>query len=78
LYNISGGELGNEVSAVEKKLKEIFKVGWRWKALVLLDEADVLMVKRSSHELARSAIVAGRYGKRDIHYVLTKHQCFFE
>jgi hypothetical protein len=44
---------------VEEKLTSIFDLGKRWKAIVLLDEADVVMTKRSSSELERNAIVAG-------------------
>lgn len=35
-------------------------LGHRWKALVLIDEADVLMSQRTLRELDRNAIVAGK------------------
>ncbi|EGO57267.1 hypothetical protein NEUTE1DRAFT_41557, partial [Neurospora tetrasperma FGSC 2508] len=54
----AGGELGTEVSAVEKKLQEIFERVKRWGAVTLLDEADVLLCKRSSAEMQRNAVVA--------------------
>lgn len=63
LYIISGGEIGTNVSRVEGTLKKIFELGKRWNAIVLLDEADVIMSQRSSKELERNAIVAGRYSK---------------
>ncbi|KAI8666899.1 ATPase-AAA-core domain-containing protein [Fusarium sp. Ph1] len=58
LYSVSGGELSVDVSKVEEKLTSVFELGKRWKAIILLDEADVVMTKRSSSELERNAIVA--------------------
>ena len=59
LYSVSGGELSVDVKKVEEKLTSVFELGKRWKAIVLLDEADVVMTKRTSSELERNAIVAG-------------------
>ncbi|KAI0905481.1 P-loop containing nucleoside triphosphate hydrolase protein, partial [Ustulina deusta] len=58
LYTVSGGELSTNVTKVEEKLNEIFKLSKRWRAIVLLDEADVVMSKRTSAELDRNARVA--------------------
>jgi hypothetical protein len=59
LYHVTTGELSTDVSKMEKQLESILKLGWRWGAVVLIDEADVLMSKRDLQELSRSAIVAG-------------------
>ncbi len=48
------------MTKIEEKLNEIFKLSKRWRAIVLLDEADVVMSKRTSAELDRNAIVAGK------------------
>lgn len=53
------GHLGIEIAQVEKQLGEIFMLGYRWGAVVLLDEADVLMSQRTLGDLHRNAIVAG-------------------
>ncbi|KAK1774208.1 hypothetical protein QBC45DRAFT_425681 [Copromyces sp. CBS 386.78] len=58
LYAISGGELGTQVREVEDRLEKIFDMAKRWNAVTLLDEADVLLCKRSSAEMDRNAIVA--------------------
>ncbi|KAI8691924.1 AAA domain-containing protein [Fusarium sp. Ph1] len=58
LYSISGGELSTEVTKLEKRLDEIFRLTKRWDAVCLLDEADVLLCKRNSAEMDRNAIVA--------------------
>jgi len=44
---------------MEEELTKIFRLGLRWGAVVLLDEADVLMANRNAKELQRNAIVAG-------------------
>lgn len=70
LYAISGGELGTEVSAVEEQLERIFNLAKRWNAVTLLDEADVLLCKRSSAEMDRNAIVAGKHSQTHLsHHV---------
>lgn len=58
LYHVSTGELSIEVKDLEKQLSEIFRLGARWNAVVLLDEADVLMSRRTTQDLRRNAIVA--------------------
>ncbi|KAL1901528.1 hypothetical protein Sste5346_001935 [Sporothrix stenoceras] len=58
LYHVSTGELSIEVKDLEKQLSEIFRLGARWNAVVLLDEADVLMSQRTTQDLRRNAIVA--------------------
>lgn len=58
LYSISGGELSTEVTQLETRLDQIFRLTKRWDAVCLLDEADVLLCKRNSAEMHRNAIVA--------------------
>ncbi|GAP90597.1 putative P-loop containing nucleoside triphosphate hydrolase protein [Rosellinia necatrix] len=60
LYSISGGELSTDVAVLEKRLNVIFDLAKRWNAVSLLDEADVLLCKRTSAEMDRNAIVAGK------------------
>jgi len=54
---VSAGELGTTAESVEKCLPRIFKRASRWKAVLLLDEADVLLEQRSSHDIHRNALV---------------------
>ncbi|KAH8900595.1 P-loop containing nucleoside triphosphate hydrolase protein [Thozetella sp. PMI_491] len=58
LYQVSTGELSIDVRQLEAQLRQIFRLGWRWGAIVLIDEADVIMAERDLSDLARSAIVA--------------------
>ena len=58
LYVIGGGDLGTTASALDAALERIFDVATAWKAIVLIDEADVFLEERSLHDLERNAMVA--------------------
>ena len=58
LYVIGGGDLGTTASALDAALERIFDVATAWKAIVLIDEADVFLEQRSLHDLERNAMVA--------------------
>ncbi|KZV98726.1 P-loop containing nucleoside triphosphate hydrolase protein [Exidia glandulosa HHB12029] len=58
LYVVGAGELGTHASALDTSLTEIFQVAAAWKAIVLIDEADVFLEQRSLHDLGRNALVA--------------------
>ena len=60
LYPINIGELTSEESIVEK-LQKHFSRASRWDAVLLLDEADVLLEKRSYEDIHRNGIVSGEY-----------------
>ncbi|KAJ7812430.1 P-loop containing nucleoside triphosphate hydrolase protein [Mycena olivaceomarginata] len=58
LYVIGVGDLGTSAEDIEHKLGRIFDVATIWKAIVLIDEADVFLERRSMNELERNAMVA--------------------
>ncbi|CAE6447028.1 unnamed protein product [Rhizoctonia solani] len=58
LYTVSSGELGVGASELEPKLRDTLDVATLWKAVLLIDEADVFLEARSSHELQRNALVS--------------------
>lgn len=58
LYSITVGELGTSPEVLEKKLNEILEIAYAWNAIILLDEADIFMEKRSSNDLNRNAMVS--------------------
>lgn len=58
LYMMSAGDLGLDPRGVESKLTEILQMCTRWKAVLLLDEADVFLEQRSLHELERNKLVS--------------------
>jgi len=57
LYSIGAGELGSNGSQVEYNLNKVLEMARMWNAVVLLDEADIFLEKRSTH-LERNQIVS--------------------
>lgn len=58
LYVVSSGELGIEASQLESQLSNILEMMASWKAIVLIDEADVFLEARNTHDLARNSLVS--------------------
>lgn len=58
LYMVGAGELGTTPSTLDADLSRIFQIGSQWGSVTLLDEADVFLEQRSSHDLERNALVA--------------------
>ena len=59
LYSVSLGQLGTTPAELETKLGEILDLCGKWDALILLDEADIFLEKRSSNgSLERNAMVS--------------------
>ncbi|KAF2852560.1 P-loop containing nucleoside triphosphate hydrolase protein [Plenodomus tracheiphilus IPT5] len=58
LYVMSAGDLGYDPRKVESNLQNILDMCARWNAVLLLDEADVFLEKRSLHELERNKLVS--------------------
>jgi len=59
LYRVSMGELGTTPESLESRLQEIFDLCLPWQALVLIDEAEMLLETRSHSgtDLVRNAMV---------------------
>lgn len=58
LYSIGAGELSSTVEILEKKLAEILEIAYAWNAVILIDEADIFMEKRSTNDIQRNAMVS--------------------
>ncbi|KAH7064974.1 P-loop containing nucleoside triphosphate hydrolase protein [Macrophomina phaseolina] len=58
LYAMSIAELGNTPNDLEARLMMILEMAVRWDAVVLLDESDVFLEKRSADNLHRNGVVA--------------------
>lgn len=58
LYSVSAGELGTNVDEVDQKLTGILELARTWDAVLLLDEADVFLLERSSSDIVRNALVS--------------------
>ncbi len=58
LYSIGAGELGITGKELETKLAEILEIAHAWNAIILIDEADIFMEKRSTNDLVRNSMVS--------------------
>jgi hypothetical protein len=58
LYIVTAGELGTNAASLDQALERIIGMTSRWHALVLIDEADVLMAKRDDTDLERNAVIS--------------------
>jgi SpoVK/Ycf46/Vps4 family AAA+-type ATPase len=58
LYSVSCGDLGTEPVELERRLKEAFSYAVAWKAILLMDEADIFLQERDIHNVNRNALVS--------------------
>lgn len=58
LYILSSGDLSGQPWEMDKKLKQVLEMAQTWNAVLLLDEADVFMTKRSNTDIVRNAMVS--------------------
>ncbi|KIM96604.1 hypothetical protein OIDMADRAFT_75796, partial [Oidiodendron maius Zn] len=58
LYSISAGDLGTDPPYVQARLQEMFEIAEAWKAVILLDEADIFLEKREINHLSRNQLVS--------------------
>jgi SpoVK/Ycf46/Vps4 family AAA+-type ATPase len=58
LYVLTSGELGDNPDSVQNQLSNILELAEEWKAVLLLDEADVFLVERDNVNLTRNAITS--------------------
>jgi SpoVK/Ycf46/Vps4 family AAA+-type ATPase len=58
LFTISSGYLGQKAAEINQNLHIFLELATRWKAVLLLDEADVFLSKRSTGDLERNSIVS--------------------
>jgi len=57
LYYVSVGELGTTPESLEQNLQAILDLASGWKAVLLMDEADVFLEQRGFREVKRNAMV---------------------
>ena len=60
LYMMSAGDLGTSAEDVEKNLSTVLEMCTKWKAVLLLDEADVFLEQRTAHNLQRNQLVSSK------------------
>ncbi|KAF4930140.1 putative cell division cycle ATPase [Colletotrichum viniferum] len=58
LFPITCGDLGETAIDVEDNLQHNFRLAYKWGCVLLLDEADVFLAKRSKSELRHNAVTS--------------------
>ncbi|KAK1750307.1 mitochondrial sorting [Echria macrotheca] len=58
LYSLGSGDVGSDPWEVERTLQSILELVARWNAILLLDECDVFLEARSTHDLERNKVVS--------------------
>ncbi|PLB49715.1 P-loop containing nucleoside triphosphate hydrolase protein [Aspergillus steynii IBT 23096] len=58
LFQITCGDLGSTAEHVERALETNFALANRWGCILLLDEADVFLAKRSPQDFIRNGLVS--------------------
>lgn len=60
LLTLTSSDIGTNPTMVELNLTKHFKTAKSWGAILLIDEADVFMERRSVSDLIRNSLVAGQ------------------
>ncbi|KAK6088878.1 AAA family ATPase [Seiridium cupressi] len=58
LYMVSSGDLGTDSTTLDLQLSRIMDMTSTWRAVLLIDEADVFLERRSLHDMQRNAMVS--------------------
>ncbi|KAK2055667.1 P-loop containing nucleoside triphosphate hydrolase protein [Colletotrichum caudatum] len=58
LYSITCGDIGTHAEAVEQNLQYHTRLAEKWGCVLLLDEADVFLMRRSWDDMYRNALVS--------------------
>jgi hypothetical protein len=58
LYIVSSGDLGTDSSELDERLTRTLDLASTWKAVLLIDEADVFLERRSLHDMERNSLVS--------------------
>lgn len=60
MFPITCGDLGVDANTVEERLEEYFRLTSQWRCVLLLDEANVFIARRSEDQLKQNALVSGK------------------
>lgn len=58
LFTLTPGDLGLDPTTMEDRLRGLISMCSRWGAIILLNEAHVMLAERTQHELERNKIVS--------------------
>jgi hypothetical protein len=63
---VTVADIGKDESTVEEQLSNWFNLAERWKALLLIDEADIFLERRKHADIARNGLVSGELSVIDV------------
>lgn len=58
LYTVSSGDLGTSAEALDERLGRALDLASAWKAVLLIDEADVFLERRGLRDMGRNGLVS--------------------
>lgn len=58
LMTLTSSDIGTTPTDVERNLQHDFKLAKKWQAILLIDEADIYLERRSLADLTRNSLVA--------------------
>ena len=58
LFPVTCGDIGETATEVEENLQHNFELAHKWGCVLLLDEADVFLAKRTRNDLRRNAVTS--------------------
>jgi SpoVK/Ycf46/Vps4 family AAA+-type ATPase len=58
LISLTSADIGTDLDKLEQNLEHWFRLGKRWGAVLLIDEADIYLEQRAVNDLARNMLVA--------------------
>lgn len=61
LIKLTARDLASEAQVIDETLRRYFKLASSWGAILLLDEADILLARRGRSDPVGSSVVAGGY-----------------
>ena len=77
LYQLSSGTLDHLAHEINKSLTRFLELSNHWRAVLVIDEADVLLAKRERNDLERNAVVSTFLRELEYHLgiiILTTNQ----
>lgn len=60
IYVVMSGDMGTSLDTIESRFRTVLKLVRRWDAILLMDEADVFLEKRATHDLSRNGLVTSQ------------------
>jgi hypothetical protein len=67
LLSLTVADIGTDEQNMENNLHQWFEMVASWDAIILIDEADVFLEKRTVADLQRNSLVSGEFSNKPSH-----------